>query len=329
LVLKAPAQLGASFFLTRCFSGFRYNGYLCYDPVMDSLATERRLKYLQRLHDSGSPLIMGTINLTDDSFYASSRSADTETVLKKVRQMEAEGADLIDLGAESTRPGSLPVDELDEACRIKQAVKSIREISQITLSIDTRHASVAACALEEGADVINDISGFRDDPQLSKLVASKSCPVIIMHMQGNPHSMQNAPYYSDVFSEVRDFLLERVQVLISMGVPRQGIVIDPGLGFGKSVEHNTVLLSRLQEFADTGYPVLLGHSRKTWIGKIVACSDLVPPPEQRLFGTVALSAIAAQAGVRILRVHDVGPNRDAASIGHALRKQSQVVGGLR
>jgi dihydropteroate synthase len=270
-----------------------------------------------RCLDFGSrSLLMGIVNLTPDSFYDGSRVPGAEAAADRALRMVREGADLLDLGAESTRPGSDPVPEEEERERLIPAVAAVRAVlPEIPVSVDTNKASVAAAAIEAGADIVNDIAAL-GDPEMRRIVAESGVPVILMHMKGVPRTMQEAPIYEDVLGEVRDFLAERIDLALRAGIRRDRIVLDPGIGFGKRREDNLILLRHLEVLQGFGMPLLVGHSRKSFLGKIAGSSD----PADRLEETLAVTAHCAAEGVEILRVHDVRANlkviRTAAAIRH-------------
>jgi dihydropteroate synthase len=267
------------------------------------------------------PLVMGIINATPDSFFAGSRARGTEALQKALRQI-LDGADILDIGGESTRPGSQYVSDEEEIERIVPLIKRIRRESQIPISIDTRKSAVARAALEAGANVVNDISALRDDPELGRLVADAGVPVVLMHMNGTPETMQKDPSYHDVVQEVRDFLQERIDYAQSLGIPCENIIIDPGIGFGKGHIHNLLLLRHLDRLVEMGFPVLMGHSRKSFIGRILAGTEAeagpIPPPDQRLFGSLAVVADSYYRGARLFRVHDVRETRELLDVCHGI-----------
>ncbi len=256
------------------------------------------------------PLVMGIVNLTPDSFSGDGVGTDTaRAVAHAHRQIEA-GADLLDLGAESSRPGAIPAsldEELDRLLPVLEALSGC----PVPISVDTYKPEVMRAAIDYGASMINDIYGFRW-PGAIEAVAASNCTLCLMHMQGEPLTMQAAPHYDDVVGEVNRFLGERVAVLVGAGVVRERIVLDPGFGFGKTLEHNLTMLRQLPEFRLAGLPLLVGMSRKSMLGMITG-----RPVDQRLAASVAAAIIAAQNGARILRVHDVAETRDALAILHA------------
>ncbi|MCS7234567.1 MAG: dihydropteroate synthase [Armatimonadota bacterium] len=264
-----------------------------------------RLRCGGRLLEFGRrTLIMGVVNVTPDSFSGDGLLTGPDWLQKVVqvgRQMVAEGADLLDVGGESSRPGADPVPLEEELRRVVPAVRALREVVDVPISVDTTKAEVARQALRAGADLVNDISALRWDPEMVRVVAESGCGVVLMHMKGTPKDMQDDPRYRDVVAEVRDFLAERVRWAEAHGIPRDRVVVDPGFGFGKRPEHNLELVRHLGVFRELGCPVLLGPSRKSTIGVVLGG---LPPPE-RVEGTAAVVALAVAAGVDVVRVHDV------------------------
>jgi dihydropteroate synthase len=265
--------------------------------------------------------LMGIINVTPDSFFARSRKEDLEQVIKAASEMIENGADIIDIGGLSTRPGSEPVEEEEELKRVLPAVKALREeFSQVPISVDTYRAKVAEKALNAGADVINDISGLQFDENLVKVVAEYKAPLVLMHIKGTPKDMQKNPYYDDVVREIVEYFYERIDFAVSFGVRPENIILDPGIGFGKNYDHNLEILGRLKEFKSLKKPLLIGASRKTFIGK--ALGDV--PPEERLEGTLAVTVLCTLNGVDIVRVHDVKENRRAIDIVEAVKCRGRL-----
>jgi len=257
---------------------------------------------------------MAVLNVTPDSFYDGGRRGDAKQAIADGVAMAACGADVIDIGGESTRPGAAAVSEAEELGRVLPVICGLRKEVRLPISIDTYKSSVARAALGAGADIVNDISALRFDPAMAVLVAQEKVPVILMHMQGTPRTMQARPEYSDVVREVRDFLAAQLYDAMDAGISPQAIVIDPGIGFGKSVEHNLQLLRGLPVLAALGQPLLVGVSRKTFIGKILNLE-----PDQRLEGSLAAAVAAVLAGANLLRVHDVGETSRALRVADALR----------
>ncbi|WP_226913301.1 dihydropteroate synthase [Gephyromycinifex aptenodytis] len=251
------------------------------------------------------PLVMGIVNVTPDSFSDGGRWLDPEAAVQHGRLLAEQGADILDVGGESTRPGSRRPDEAEELRRVLPVVAALAR-ARLRVSVDTMRASVAAAAVEAGAEIINDVSAGLADPQMAGLIAQTGVQYIAMHWRGHGDSMQQRASYQDVFAEVTGELLTQCRALEAAGVRREQIVLDPGLGFAKTPEHNWQLMARLHEFTQLGYPVLLGASRKTFLGRLGKNADAEPvPPEQRDAATAATSLLAAQAGVWGVRVHDV------------------------
>lgn len=258
--------------------------------------------------------IMAVLNVTPDSFYDGGRHFDTGKAIADGLAMAAAGADVIDIGGESSRPGAEPVSEADELGRVIPVIQGLRRQCALPISIDSCKAGVARAALDAGADIVNDISALGFDPAMAPLVASAKVPVILMHMRGTPRTMQSDPQYSDVVREVRDFLAERLYDAMDAGMDAEAIVLDPGIGFGKTVDHNIQLLRGLSILGALGQPLLVGVSRKTFIGKILGLD-----PEQRLEGSLAAAVAAVLGGANIIRVHDVAESCRALRVADALR----------
>ncbi|MCD6128415.1 dihydropteroate synthase [Candidatus Bipolaricaulota bacterium] len=270
----------------------------------------------RELNPDGRVLIMGILNVTPDSFSDGGRFLSPDAAVERALAMEKEGADIIDVGGESSRPGAEPVPVEEELRRVLPVLERLRGKLRIPISIDTTKAEVAEAALRAGASIVNDISALRFDPAMASLVAKFGAGLVLMHMLGTPKTMQQAPHYEDVVTEVRDFLAERAQYAQSQGIPREAIAVDPGIGFGKTVEHNLELLRRLPELVELGFPVLVGPSRKSFIGAILGLGV-----EERLEGTLAACAVAVVRGADILRVHDVKEVRRAADLALHLRRE--------
>jgi len=256
-----------------------------------------------------SAFLMGILNATPDSFWEASRSLSVEAGVERALAMEAEGADIIDIGGESSRPGSSYVDEAEELRRVIPVIKGIRKRSAVPISVDTRKAAVMREAIDAGADICNDISALEDDPSLAALVRDSGIPIILMHKQGIPETMQADPRYRDAVAEVKDYLFARALFAESAGIERNKIILDPGIGFGKRYEDNCSLIAGLASIALGEYPVLVALSRKTCIGKMTG-SDT----RDRLAGTIAANMLAVQCGAAIVRVHDVREHRDMLSV---------------
>lgn len=252
------------------------------------------------------PLLMGIVNVTPDSFSDGGRFFDAEASVQRGLQLAAEGADLLDVGGQSTRPGSQPVDADEELRRVIPVVAALCRQTSLPVSVDTSKAIVAREAISAGAEVINDVTALSGDPQMLPLAAQCGCGVCAMHMLGTPQTMQKAPVYDDVVEEVFSFLGERRDALTAAGIDRARIALDPGIGFGKTLEHNLALLRNAHRFHELGCPVLIGHSRKRFIGELLG-----DPESDRTAGTIGVAISLAQQHVQILRLHDVAPVRQA------------------
>lgn len=252
------------------------------------------------------PAVMGIVNVTPDSFSDGGRYFDHGRAVAHALQLVADGAELLDVGGESTRPYSTPVDADEELRRVIPVVQAICEQVDVPVSIDTSKARVADEALAAGAEIINDITGLTGDADMLALAARSGAGVCAMHMQGTPQTMQDAPSYVDVVSDIGHWLAARRDMLLAGGIDRERICLDPGIGFGKTHQHNLTLLAHCDRYHDLGCPVLVGHSRKAFIGKVLANKEA-----DRTAGTVGVSLSLARQGVQVLRVHDVGPVRQA------------------
>lgn len=261
--------------------------------------------------------VMGILNVTPDSFSDGGRFVSEKALLDQAAVMVAAGADIIDIGGESSRPFAKPVPVEKEMARVVGAIKSIRKYHSIPLSIDTTKAAVAQKALEAGADFINDISALRFDPEMISLVRRTDVPVIIMHMKGTSADMQVAPFYEDVVAEISTFLEERLRWAEERGVERDRFIVDPGIGFGKTVTHNLTILNRLGEFKKIGCPLLVGHSRKAFIGSILGREV-----DDRDVATAAISALCVLNGASIVRVHDVDKTVQAVRMVEAITREN-------
>jgi len=260
-------------------------------------------------------LVMGILNVTPDSFSDGGRYLDPSAACERARAMVAEGADLIDVGGESTRPGAAPVAAEEELRRVLPVIQTLAPLLSVPLSIDTRKAVVAREALAAGATLVNDVTALRGDPVMADVVASAGVPAILMHMQGTPPTMQEAPRYDDVVAEVAGWLQEAAAEARARGVAAEQILIDPGLGFGKRPEQNLQLLRHLDRFVETGYPVVVGPSRKSFVSAILQVG-----PEERLMGTAAAVAVAVAHGAAIVRVHDVQAMGQVVRLAEAIRR---------
>jgi dihydropteroate synthase len=258
--------------------------------------------------------LMGVVNVTPDSFSDGGLYLDPEAAIAHGRELVEAGADILDIGGESTRPGAEEVGASEELARVVPVIEGLRGIGA-RISVDTSKAAVAAAALDAGAEIVNDVTALRGDLEMAALCAERGCGVILMHMFGTPRTMQADPRYDDVVADVKAFLAERLQAAVAAGVPEEGIWLDPGIGFGKTGAHNMELLRRLSELRELGRPLVIGTSRKSFIGRIDGS-----PPEERLGGTIASSVLAAVEGAEVLRVHDV------AEVGQALTMAAAILG---
>ena len=262
------------------------------------------------------PVLMGVLNVTPDSFSDGGKFFGAEPAVSHAEKMFDEGAQVIDVGGESTRPGSDPVSPEEELRRVLPVIQGILSARPDSIvSIDTYRSSVAEAALDAGARAVNDVTAL-GDPRMAGLMAERGCPIILMHMLGEPKSMQQDPLYEDVVREVRDFLAERAERAIRAGVELENIILDPGIGFGKTLEHNLKLLKRLDSLVELGFPVLVGVSRKSFLGKMTGSED----PKNRLFSTMAANVLAYERGANLFRVHDVRANKEALAVAAAIRR---------
>jgi dihydropteroate synthase len=259
-------------------------------------------------------LIMGVLNITPDSFSDGGRFADYERALARAFELISAGADILDVGGESTRPGSAPVPGPVELERVIPIIRAVRESSDIPISIDTNKSEVALQSLAAGADIINDVSSLRFDPGMARAAAASGAPLILMHMLGAPRTMQINPVYESVISEIIAFLEQRMKFAVKNGIERSQIIVDPGIGFGKTVTHNLNIIRDLDSFSCMDRPIMLGASRKRFIGKILG-----RPEDERELGTAVVNAFGIAAGAHILRVHDVAFHREAVGLAEAVR----------
>jgi len=269
---------------------------------------------------SEGPLIAGILNLTPDSFSDGGSYVKEADAVHHACTMADEGADIIDVGGESSRPGAERVGAAEQRQRVIGVIRRLREVlpAEIAVSIDTTLTEVADAAFDAGASIINDISAGRDDEKMFRLAAERGVPIVLMHMQGTPKTMQDNPTYVDVVADVKAFLLARAESALAAGVQREHVILDPGIGFGKTRDHNLQLMANLKQFVDAGYPVLLGTSRKRFMGSVCGETE-----SQTLIGaTCSTTALGVAAGVKIFRVHDVKPNRQAADMAWAIWKMS-------
>ena len=263
---------------------------------------------------SNGAVVMGILNVTPDSFSDGGQFTDVDQAVARGIEMARQGAAIIDIGPESSRPGSDPVSASVQIARAVPVIEKLSKQIDMPVSIDTTDPTVAKAALDAGATIINDITALADGA-MAKLDAERQVPVILMHMQGEPKTMQADPEYDDVVTEVLEFLLHRAHMAEEAGIAREHIILDPGIGFGKTTDHNLQLLNQLEVICDHGYRVLIGASRKRFIGQITGKDE----PADRLFGTAATTAIAIEKGVSIVRVHDVAETVDVVSVSNAIR----------
>jgi len=256
---------------------------------------------------------MGIVNITPDSFSDPGEYLDKEKAITRGLELVEQGANILDIGGESTRPGSEPVSPEEEAKRIIPVITELRKRTDVLISVDTTKADVAEKALAAGADIINDISAFRFDDRMPLLASDSGASVVLMHMKGVPKTMQSNPYYEDLYQEIRCFLEERIATAAAYGIKKEKLIVDPGIGFGKNLEHNLAIINNLDFLEDLGRPILLGISRKSFIGKILNL-----PPNERAEGTIASAVLSVLKGAHILRVHEVGKIRRAIAVAEAI-----------
>ncbi len=272
----------------------------------------RSWRTARRAIDLSNPVLMGVLNITPDSFSDGGWFFDRELATRRLEELASEGADIIDIGGESTRPGSLPVSEDEELDRVLPVLQAAAAFD-VPISIDTTKSAVARAALEAGAEIINDISGLRFDPELARLAGDSGAGLVLMHMRGEPRTMQDQIHYDDLIGEVRMELSELADTALSAGCRRDQLVLDPGIGFGKTAEQSLVLIDELDRIGELGFPVLIGPSRKSFIGKTLGLEV-----EDRLEATLAACVVALVRGARIFRVHDVLPARRALDMANLI-----------
>ncbi len=262
-------------------------------------------------------LIMGVLNVTPDSFFDKGRFFDKKKAVDHALGMARDGADIIDIGGESTRPGAKEVSIDEELDRVIPVIEALAKRIKKPISIDTRKSRVARFALEAGARIINDVSALRHDPLMARVAASRKAAIILMHMKGIPETMQSAPRYKNIIKEISAYLKESIKIASKAGIKKEDIIIDPGIGFGKTLSHNLEILRCLKIFKSLGYPVCIGTSRKSFIGKILGSDN----PEDRLAGTIATSTIAIMNGANLIRVHDVKEAVQASRVTDSIKWQ--------
>jgi len=290
------------------------------DSLLDNcLRSDYKIDCRGKILDlAGRTHVMGILNVTPDSFSDGGLYAHTDKALAHAREMAAAGADILDIGGESTRPGARPLPEEEELHRIIPVIERLSAELTLPISVDTYKAKVAKKAFEAGASIVNDISGLRFSPDMARVAADFGAVVIIMHIKGTPRDMQQAPVYSDVVGEVLSYLDEGIDIAVKAGVDREKVLIDPGIGFGKTLEHNLAILGRLDEFRGLGRPIVLGTSRKKFIGAVLDISV----PEQRVDGTAATVALGIERGASVVRVHDVKRMAQVARMTDAIVRAS-------
>ena len=292
----------------------RVENYEVANPEQSQHDHLRSWKFGDRLLSTGDfPLLMGIVNVTPDSFSDGGEFLETNRAVEHALRLADEGADVLDIGGESTRPGAAVVTLDEELQRVVGVIHALRSQTNKLISIDTTKAKVAAEALAAGADIVNDISGLTFDPDIVDVCAASTCGVICMHIQAKPQTMQDDPHYDDVVGEVSQFLRDRIQALVAAGIAQERIVTDPGIGFGKTAQHNIELLSQIDTLRGLGCPVLIGHSRKRFLAKVLGS-----PLEERVFGTVGVSVAVAAQHADMIRVHDVAATRDALLAWYAI-----------
>ena len=272
----------------------------------------------RELRLGGSPLIMGILNVTPDSFSDGGKYISHDAAVHRGLEMAEEGADIIDVGGESTRPGSLPVPPGEEIARVSLVIRELARRTEAFLSVDTTKAAVARAAIDAGARIVNDTSAFTDDPEMAGVIVESGCAVILMHRRGTPATMQRSPHYESLFDEMLDELGERMDAATRAGIPEERILVDPGVGFGKRFEDNLALHRHLPDLRNLGRPVVFGPSRKAFIGRITGKETT-----GRIFGTAASVALAASLGAHILRVHDVKEMKEVVQVVSAVREGAE------
>jgi dihydropteroate synthase len=283
-------------------------------------ARPSRLQANLRRFSTHKGWVLGVINATPDSFYPASRGLGLASALTLAARLVAEGAEGLDVGAESTRPGAREITEEEEMSRLLPVIEAMRQhFPQLPLSVDTRKAAVARAALRCGAQLVNDISALRHDPGMADVIAQSKAPVVLMHMQGVPETMQRRPRYRDIVDDVKSFFEERLRFAAREGIAEQRIFLDPGIGFGKTLRHNLILLRHLREFLSLGRPLLVGLSRKFFIGRVLGTLENPLPVEDRLEGTLGASLWALSQGAAGFRTHDVKATRQALKLWQAIQ----------
>ena len=281
--------------------------------ILTRQAKDRLIEFTDR------PLIMGVVNVTPDSFFDGGRYQDADAAVAHAVRLVEEGADLLDVGAESTRPGADVVNEAEECRRAIPVVTAVAKAVTVPISIDTSKAAVARAALDAGAVLVNDVTALRGDPAMVDVVARTGAGIVLMHMQGTPHTMQQAPRYDDVVEDISNFFEERIRFAMAHGIVQRQIILDPGIGFGKLLIHNLTLLAQLQRFIRFECPLLVGVSQKAFLGQLVN-----RPVQERQWATAAAVAMAVDRGAGILRVHDVRAMKDVVQVAAAISRLTSV-----
>jgi dihydropteroate synthase len=283
------------------------------------MATSMELQLKRQRLALDRPFLMGIVNVTPDSFSDGGQFHDPQRAIAHALRLVEEGADLLDIGAESTRPGARPVDDQEERRRLIPVVSALAKAVTVPISVDTSKSAVARAAIDAGAGMINDVTALRGDRAMVDVVADTGVGLVLMHMQGTPETMQRAPRYDDVVGEIAEFLAERAGFAMEHGVARERLVLDPGIGFGKTLDHNLEILANLHAFASLGFPVLVGPSRKGFIGQLTDQSV-----DARGWGTAGVVALAVEQGANILRVHEVRPMKDVVHVAMAIARRKSA-----
>jgi dihydropteroate synthase len=278
---------------------------------MEFQARQRLIQWTDR------PLLMGIVNVTPDSFYDGGRFQTTDAAVARAVRLVEEGADLLDIGAESTKPGSIAISEVEERRRLIPVVEAVAKAVSVPISVDTSKAAVAKAAIEAGASIVNDVTALWGDAAMADVVAETGAGVVLMHMRGTPQTMQESPQYDDVVEDLSAFFDERIRYATGRGIARRQIILDPGIGFGKLLLHNLDLIAQLRTFTRFDRPVLIGVSRKAFVGKITG-----RPVEDRLWGTAAAVDLAVEHGAQVLRVHDVQAMKDVVNVAAAIAQRN-------
>lgn len=316
LLMGSQKQFEKLFQKLDAYPQFQEIGKALKETFLNLMKTDFTLRCRRKtLHPNGRTLLMGVLNVTPDSFSDGGLFLEKDRAVARGLQMVEEGADIIDIGGESTRPGSKRLGLEEELRRVLPVIETLSKKTDIPISIDTYKSEVARRAIELGADIINDISGLHFDPELAFVAAKEKTPLILMHIRGTPETMQKDVHYDSLFSEIISYLKEGIRRAESAGVDPEQIVVDPGIGFGKTLEDNLLLIKHLSEFRVLGKPILLGTSRKSFIGKIIDTQ-----PDQRLEGTLSSIAIGVLNGAQIIRSHDVLQAKRAIAVADAIRK---------